>query len=61
MTDYKIVVEYQALNPVKPTGFGVFADKRAVAFLTIDQVREALRRFEELEAKRADSARASNE
>ena len=53
MTDYKIVVEVQPMLPPKPVGFAAIADGKPVAFLTEEQVRNALARFDELKAARA--------
>ena len=50
MKDYRIAVEMQPTGVPKPTGFGVMADNQVVAFLTEDQVRSALAKFDEMKA-----------
>lgn len=50
MKDYRIVVEMQPTGVPKPTGFGVIADHKVVAFLTEDQVRAALAKFDEMKS-----------
>jgi hypothetical protein len=50
---YRIGVEYEAMNPPKPVCVGVFAGNTAVAYLSIDDVRYVVRRWDEMEAARA--------
>jgi hypothetical protein len=46
MNEYRIAVEMQPTGVPKPTGFGVFKDSSVVAFLTEEQVRTALAKFD---------------
>jgi hypothetical protein len=55
--DYTIAIEVQPMTVPKPVGFDVMADRRPVAFLTEDQLREALARFDALKAE-YDASRA---
>lgn len=45
----------------KPLGFGVFADGKEVAHLSVEQLRAALARFDELNAARVTSHSARGE
>ena len=57
MMDYRIAVEMQPTGTPKPTGFGVLADGRPVAFLTEEQVRASLAKFDDM--KRSYQAQAA--
>jgi hypothetical protein len=50
MKNYRIAVEMQPTGTPKPTGFGVFSEQDVVAFLTEDQVRTALAKFDSMMA-----------
>jgi hypothetical protein len=50
MKNYRIAVEMQPTGVPKPTGFGVLSDQDVVAFLTEDQVRAALAKFDDMMA-----------
>ena len=50
MNEYRIAVEMQPTGVPKPTGFGVFKDSSVVAFLTEEQVRTALAKFDSMKA-----------
>lgn len=57
MLDAYLGVECQMTNPPRPVGFGVFLKeapypRRAIAILTVEEVRRALARFDDLIAAR---------
>jgi hypothetical protein len=47
--DAELHVECYMTNPPKPLGFGIIVEGKVVATLTLEQVREALHRYEELQ------------
>lgn len=48
----EIAIEYQPMNPPKPTGFGVIRDRHVIAVLTYEQVRIAMDKFATMQASR---------
>lgn len=52
MTNYALRIESFPMNPPKPTGVGAFADGKMVAYFSIDEMRDAVRRYDEMEAQR---------
>ena len=59
---YTLRIESFALNPPKPTGIGVFLANKVVAYLKIEQLREVVKRWDEMEAARLPhNGRAANE
>jgi hypothetical protein len=57
-TDFRIGVLAQMSNPPKPLGFDVFDGNTWLASLTHEQVKEALRRYEEMMTTLGDSTMA---
>lgn len=50
--EYTMRIESFALNPPKPVGVGVFSGNKVVAYLKIEQLREIVKRWDEMEAAR---------
>jgi len=50
--DYTLRIESFLLNPPKPGGIGVFEGNKLVAYLKIEQVREIVKRWDEMERQR---------
>lgn len=51
--NYTLRIESFMVNPPKPCGVGVFLENKVVAYLKIEQLREIVRRWDEMEAARA--------
>jgi predicted Fe-S protein YdhL (DUF1289 family) len=53
MSDFYLGIESQMMNPPKPMCVGVFrANREIVAWLSIDQLREVVERWDQMEAAR---------
>ena len=53
---YHIGIAYNATNPPKPISLDVFDGDKWLAALSYEQVKDALRRFDEMLEKRATDA-----
>lgn len=53
---YRLAVEFQPMNPPRPTGVGVFKDNVIIAFLTIEQLKTSVEQYDSMVRARLTSA-----
>ena len=48
----KLAIEFQPINPPKPTGIGVLVDGKPIAYVDLDNFKEIASKLAEMEAVR---------